>query len=178
MKVIQIYRPKSQGPAFNAPPNQQTPPSSPASSPHATATAPPPPEKPQPPCSLVTPMMNLPIDPRLHVTAGFTHKVRIAPREPRRMRVFLGSSVVKANENLTIALMTPSVNKADFYSMAEALLQFMRDEHQVRQLEVEQCPFGDAYVWFDCLLERTRFLRGPPLHFGQYSIWFIKHDIG
>lgn len=91
------------------------------------------------------------------------------------MCVFLGPFGVKANENLAIADLNPPMDKADFYPMEDALLQFMQDEHQVRQLEVEQCPFGDAFARFSCPLDRLRFLRSP-LHIGQYSLRFIKHD--
>lgn len=121
-------------------------------------------------------MANVPIDPRPHLPAGFTWKVRVAPREPKRMMVFLGPSSVKRNENLAIACLNPPVNKIDFYPMAQALLRTLRVDHHARQAEVEQCPFGDAYARFNCPLERACFLNAPLLHFGQYSIIFIKLD--
>ncbi|CAN6347720.1 unnamed protein product [Urochloa humidicola] len=117
------------------------------------------------------------IDPRPFVPLGFEWQPRIAPREPRRMRVFLGPSGVKENENLAIAITEPKVNPVDFHVMANSLQEFLQQEHQVRDLEIWRCPIGEAYVRFSCPLERTRFLR-QPLQFGQYQIRFIKHDVG
>lgn len=61
-------------------------------------------------------------------------------------------------------------------TMAQALIQFLHGEHHARQVEVEQCPFGDVDVMFTCPLERTHFLKVPYFYFGQYSVRFIKHD--
>ncbi|CAN6305432.1 unnamed protein product [Urochloa humidicola] len=123
-------------------------------------------------------MANFAVDPRPHIPAGFSWRRRAAPREPHRMRVFLGPSGVKANEDLAIALTTPPVDKEDFHQMAYALHLFLRDEHHVRNPEVQQCPMGEAFVQFGCPLERLKFLKSSPLQFGQYLVRFIKHDEG
>ncbi|CAO2188695.1 unnamed protein product [Urochloa humidicola] len=123
-------------------------------------------------------MDNFAIDPRPFVPFGFEWQPRVAPREPRRMRVFLGPSGVKTNENLAIALTVPSVASEDFHVMAGSLQAFLQEEHQVRELEIWRCPVGEAFVRFGCPLERQRFLNGPPLQFGQYQLRFIKHDEG
>ncbi|CAN6293233.1 unnamed protein product [Urochloa humidicola] len=123
-------------------------------------------------------MSNFAVDPQPHISAGFTWKERVAPREPRRMRAFLGPSGVKTNENLAIALTTPSIDKEDFYQMAYALHLFLHDEHFVRNPEIQQCPMGEAFVRFGSPLERLKFLKGSPLQFGQYQLCFIKHDEG
>ncbi|CAO2148629.1 unnamed protein product [Urochloa humidicola] len=123
-------------------------------------------------------MANFAVDPRPHIPAGFSWKERAAPREPRRMRVFLGPSGVKTNEDLAIALTTPPVDKEDFHQMAYALHLFLRDEHHVRNPEIQQCPMGEAFVRFGCPLERLKFLKSLPLQFGQYLVRFIKHDEG
>ncbi|CAN6328612.1 unnamed protein product [Urochloa humidicola] len=117
------------------------------------------------------------VDPRPFVPVGFEWQPRIAPREPRRMRVFLGPSGVKANENMAIAITEPRIDPADFHIMANSLQEFLQQEHQVRELEIWRCPIGEAYVRFSCPLERTRFLR-QPLQFGQYQLRFVKHDEG
>ncbi|CAO2148273.1 unnamed protein product [Urochloa humidicola] len=123
-------------------------------------------------------MANFNVDPRPHIPAGFSWQQRVALREPRRMRVFLGPSGVKTNENLAIALTTPSIDKEDFYPMANTLYFFLRDEHFVRNPEIQLCPMGEAFVRFGSPLECLKFLKGPPLQFGQYQLCFIKHDEG
>ncbi|CAN6171601.1 unnamed protein product [Urochloa humidicola] len=122
-------------------------------------------------------MANFAIDPRPFIPIGFEWQPRNAPREPRRMRVFLGPSGVKTNEHLAIAITEPHVASEDFHVMAHSLQTFLQNEHQVRELEIWHCPIGEAYVRFGCPLERTRFLKSP-LQFGQYQLRFIKHDEG
>lgn len=119
-----------------------------------------------------------PADPRPHIPVGFDWVQRIAPREPRRTRVFLGPFAVKANENMAIAITEPRVHPDDFPQLAQALHSFLQDEHQVCHLEIQRCPLGEAYVRFGSPLERTRFIRNSPMPFGQYHIGFIKHDEG
>lgn len=123
-------------------------------------------------------MANFAVDPRPHLPHGFDWIERVAPREPRRMRVFLGASGVKTNENMAIAITKPSVAKDDFPQLAGRLHSFLQAVHLVRHLEIQRCPLGDAYVRFGNPLERERLFQASPMPFGQYTLRFIKHDDG
>lgn len=137
-RVVSPVQPTGAKPAFNAPPTTSAPGSFPLgidpSSPHVRATVqapfiarcgahpgcsslPPPPPPP--------PMANFVVDPRPFLPVGFSE--RIAPREPRRMRVFLGPSGVKSNENMAIAITTPPIDKEDFPEFALALHRSLQD---------------------------------------------------
>lgn len=61
--------------------------------------------------------------------------------------------------------------------MARELHQFLVNEG-IRSPEIQSCLIGEAFVRFSTPLEHERFLRGPPHHFGQYHLSFIRHDEG
>jgi hypothetical protein len=70
------------------------------------------------------------------------------------------------------------VAKEDFKSMASAPHLHLLTVHNVGGLDIQPCPFGEAYVCFNCPLEHRRFLDGPTLQFDGYSVSFEKHDEG
>lgn len=79
---------------------------------------------------------------------------------------------------MAIAITTPSVDKEDFPAFALALHRFLQDDHHVRKFEIQRSPMGEAYVCFGCPLEREKFLKDSPYHFGHYWLKFIEHDKG
>jgi hypothetical protein len=113
-------------------------------------------------------MANFPVDPRPHLPTGFT--LCDVPREELllRHRAFLGLSAERASEHAAIAIFFSRVAKEDFKQLARALRLHLLTDYNVSTLEIQPCPFGDAY----------RFLNGPPLSFDGYSIRFVKHDEG
>ncbi|CAO2037743.1 unnamed protein product [Urochloa humidicola] len=52
-------------------------------------------------------MANFPVDPRPFMPPGFTLVPRVIAREPTRLRCFLSPTLVKENEDLTIAITVP-----------------------------------------------------------------------
>lgn len=85
-------------------------------------------------------MANFGIDPHPHLPAGFTWASRVLPYEPPpRPCVCLALSLKRTNEDLAVALFTPSVAKEDYIPMARALHQFLLDEG-VRAPEIQPVP--------------------------------------
>ncbi|CAN6347597.1 unnamed protein product [Urochloa humidicola] len=122
-------------------------------------------------------MANFPVDPRPFVPPGFTLVPRVPAREPSRVRCFLAPSLVKENEDLAIAVTTPSVAKEDFGPFARELQRYLLD-NGVRSPEIQMCPMGEAFVRFDSAMQREGFLFGGPRPFNGYQISFIRHDEG
>jgi hypothetical protein len=52
--------------------------------------------------------------------------------------------------------------------MAWALRLHLLTQYNVGTLQIQPCPFGDAFVGFNSPLERKRFLNGLPLRFDGY----------
>jgi hypothetical protein len=119
---------------------------------------------------------NISVDPHPHVAVGFL--LRDVPLdEPQHPpHVFLGITMDRSFENMAIAHFFPRVVKEDFKPMARALRLHLLTEFIVCTLDIQPCPIGDAFVGFNSPLQRRRFLDGPPLNFGGYSVRFEKHD--
>jgi hypothetical protein len=100
------------------------------------------------------------------------------PRDelPVRHRAFLGLSIDRASEHVEIAIFYPRVAKEDIKQLALRL--HLLTAYNVGTLEIQSCPFGDAYVGFNSPLEHHRFLNGPPLSVDGYSVRFVKHGEG
>ncbi|CAO2180138.1 unnamed protein product [Urochloa humidicola] len=122
-------------------------------------------------------MANFAVNPHPFVPPGFVLQPREIVREPSRLRCFLAFSIEKANEDLAIALTEPKIAPEDFWTFARALRHFLLDNN-VRALEIQQCPMGEAFVRFDSPMQRETFILGGPRQFEDYQISFIRHDKG
>jgi hypothetical protein len=125
---------------------------------------------PPPPSS----MANLPIDPRPHLLAGFN--LVDAPRNVHlhRPMAFIGLTVDRTAEHVTITIFHLWVAKEYFKKMARALPQHLLTQHNVGTLEVQPCPFGDAFIGFNSPLVMRTFLHGPPISFDGYHVRFCR----
>lgn len=121
-------------------------------------------------------MANFAVDPRPHVPMGF-NLLDVDYAWPfDRPRAFLGALTEKCNENVAIATIIPSVDKADFQTVASELRRVMQQQYRVINLEIQPSPIGDVFVTFNSPLQRQRFLESPPMNVDQYTVRFERHD--
>jgi hypothetical protein len=120
-------------------------------------------------------MANFSANTRPHLPAGFS-----VPRDDllHHPRVFIGLSMDCCFENVAIAHFFPRVAKDDFRQMARALRLHLLTDYSIGNLDIQPCPFGEAFVGFNSPLERRWFLDGPRLYLDGYSVRFEKHDEG
>lgn len=75
-----------------------------------------------------------------------------------RLSTYVAGCIDKANEDVTIAILYLTVVKEDFDLMAMEMCIYFDREHHIRNLEIQPCPIGEAFVTFNSALERERFL--------------------
>jgi hypothetical protein len=121
-------------------------------------------------------MVNYVVDLRAHAPRGFEVIPHDPAEPPRRLVVYLGGYMDAFNEDVAIALLVPTVAKEDFNLMAAVIKDYFIHTHRVRLMEVQPYAMGDAYIRFNSVVERERFLDGIYQITPEYQMHFVKHD--
>ncbi|GJN16246.1 hypothetical protein PR202_gb03292 [Eleusine coracana subsp. coracana] len=116
------------------------------------------------------------IDPSPFIPRGFEH-VEVLGRAT--MVQVIGGRPPPCNEDMAIVAIDPMpLQQAPFANIREVLGEFFRDHIRVRVIDMQPCPFGQAYVRFDRISDRDVLVDSSPHQFGDVFVYLAKHNRG
>jgi hypothetical protein len=119
---------------------------------------------------------NIPIDPRPFVPRGF--QLLDIPGRNGVKRVVV-SRRPKAHENMAIATIAPvPLGQIPFANIADVLQDFLVNVAMVGFRDIQDCPFGSAYVQFTHVRDKDRLIWESPIPFNDVHVSFTKHNEG
>ncbi|TVU49835.1 hypothetical protein EJB05_01173, partial [Eragrostis curvula] len=116
------------------------------------------------------------IDPGPFMPRGFQRTV--VPNRQPMVRV-VGPRPPPHNEDMAIVAIDPMpLHAAQFANIREVLGEFFHDVVRVRVVDIQPCPFAQAYVRFDRFSDRDRLIGLSPIPFGNVDVYLPAHDQG
>lgn len=119
-------------------------------------------------------MANIPIDPQPFVPPGF--QIQHIPGRNTVQRVVLPHRA-RRHEDWAIVTIHPLPDEVFFQNVREVIEEFLQGA-QAEVRDVQECPFGEAYVQFARARDRDRLVRESPHAFEDIFLTFVKHNEG
>lgn len=119
-------------------------------------------------------MANIPIDPRPFVPHGF--EIQHIEGRNSVQRVVLPHRA-RRHEDWAIVTINPLPDEVFFQNVRDVVEEFLLSVHAYVR-DIQECPFGEAYVQFVRVRDRDRLVRGSPHAFGNIFLSFVKHNEG
>ncbi|CAL5064934.1 unnamed protein product [Urochloa decumbens] len=104
-----------------------------------------------------------------------TNRLMVGNRKPMT-RVVLGGAT-RNNCDVAIAIIEPiPLQQVSFQSISAVLDDFIRNEKRTAYRSIQRCPYGQAYVRFNSVIDRDILIHASPHVYGNYNISFIEHN--
>ncbi|TVT99539.1 hypothetical protein EJB05_55088, partial [Eragrostis curvula] len=114
------------------------------------------------------------VDPTPFLPRHF-HRVEVPGRAV--MARMIGGRAPPRNEEIGIAIIDPMPDhQVQFANIHDVLDDFFRLHLRVRIRDIQPCPFGQAYVKFDTILDRDRIADAGYIAFDDVHIRVIRHN--
>jgi hypothetical protein len=123
-------------------------------------------------------MANNPVNPVPLVPRGFILYNRSQEEDtPQRVFAFLGTSIQRINEDVTITILELAVDPINCPQVANAIHSFLVNTLCLRNIHIGPSTLGVATVTFDSCLDH-QVAMGAPHRMEPYWLSFIPHDAG
>jgi hypothetical protein len=123
-------------------------------------------------------MANNPVDPHALVPHGFMIYNRSQEEDtPQHVYAFLGTSVRRINEDVTITVLAPEVDPLDFPLATNAICNFIINNLRLWVIDICPCGLGVVTVTFASCHDR-QVAMGVLHRMEPYWLSFVPHDAG